>query len=1071
MEIRKFNRINNIVAVVVLAVASVTYLSTIEPTASFWDCGEFIASSYKLEVGHPPGNPVFQVIARAFTFFGDKMHAAILINSMSALCSALTIFFLYLTIVHLVRRISEKKRELVYANGSNAAGAAEGEFSLGDAIAMYAAGAVGALAYCWSDTFWFSAVEGEVYAMSSLFTAVVVWAMLKWEEEADEKYANRWIVLIAVLMGLSIGVQLLNLLTIPALVLIYYYKKYTVTKKGAFKALLLSFVILAAVLWLIIPYTPKVAAYTDLLFVNGFGLPVNSGAAFFMVLVLALCFWGVYRTYNKNKVAWNTIWLCLGTMMIGYSVFAVVIIRSSVNTPTNEYQPDNPFTLVRYLSREQYGSAPLIYGETYASTLKEIKVPHYYNIMHGKYVKLDAPAEPVYSSDTKMFFPRMYSSADPSYADFYNMYTNGNGRYVEGSDAKIPTMGANLKYFFDYQMNFMYWRYFLWNFVGRQNDLQASIPGDIYKGNWESGITFLDKARLGDQSEGPAYIVHSRAKNHFYFLPLILGLIGLWYQYKKDKRNFFVTLLLFFMTGIAIILYLNQPPYQPRERDYAYAGSFYAFAIWIGIAAMWLAEVMKKLVKKPVTASAVAGVLCLLVPIQMVSQTWNDHDRSGRHTSRDLAYNYLQNCDKDAILVTHGDNDTFPLWYIQEVEGVRTDVRIVNTSLLGTDWYIDQMQLQQYDSKPMKFTIKKEQYYYGCNDYVQVVDRIKGPIPASDAMDIFEDPSITIPLTDGKDHNFIPCKHLLIPVNKENVKKYHIVAEKDYDKILDTIELVIPEKTTSITKTDLMLLDYLAHYKWDRPIYFLSRGGDVNIGEKDYLQYDGFAYKFVPIKSKTGAEAGNIDQVNAEDLYNKAMNVYRLNSLKAPVNIDYQNLLTFNSLISIREIMTNTAKSLLAIGEKEKAVKVLDKMQEVMPEKNFPLNNSIISSINDAAVMDAITVYLECGQKAKGIALGEKMVKETEEHILLFSKPYHGKLISEDNLKRNLYYLLMIADAYRQGGAAAEAKALSDKANKYISFFNGEPVTPDKQVSYGTTTQPAANANQSAPNVTPDTAG
>lgn len=1042
MEIKKFKRINNVVAAVVLAVAAFTYLSTIEPTASFWDCGEFIASSYKLEIGHPPGNPVFQVIARAFTFFGDKEHAAMLVNSMSAICSALTIFFLYLTIVHLARRIIEKRRKENEGEG----------FSMGQVFAMLASGAVGALAYCWSDTFWFSAVEGEVYAMSSLFTAVVIWAMLKWEEEAERPYANRWIVLIAFLMGLSIGVHLLNLLAIPALAFIYYYKKYTVTKGGAFKAFLVSCVILAVILWGIIPYVPKLCAVVDRIFVNVMSLPVNSGAAFFALALLAACFAGVYITYKKKAVLWNTIWLCSGVMLIGYSIFAVVIIRSSVNTPTNEYQPDNPYTLVRYLGREQYGTAPLLYGQTFASPVSDIKVPHYYNVMDvtgkdGKvkkqYVKLDGPAMPVYASNSKMFFPRMYSVSDNSYFDFYNMYTNGKGRVLEGADQPMPTMGANMKYFFGYQVSFMYMRYFMWNFAGRQNDLQAQIPGDRFKGNWESGIGFIDKARLGDQSEGPDYIVHSRAKNHFYFLPLILGLIGLLYQYKHDRRNFVVTLMLFLLMGLAVVLYLNQPPYQPRERDYAYAGSFYAFTIWIGLAVLWAADILKKVFKKPEISAAVAGVLCLLVPVQMVSQTWNDHDRSGRYTCRDMAYNILQTTDKDAMLVTHGDNDTFPLWYSQEVEDNRTDVRVMNTSLLGTDWYLDQMQWQQYGSKPVKFSIPKSLYFYGNNDYVQIVERITRPIPAADAIAIFKDPNYKVPLSDGRDHDFLPCRHLLIPVNKANVIKYHIVAEQDYDKILDTVQLDIPDGVHSLDKTSIMLLDYLAHYNWDRPLYFLQRGGDVNIGEKAYLQYDGLAYKFVPIKSSTGTTAGNLDQTDPLKLYNKIMKVYKLESLAAPVNIDYQNLLTFNSLVSIREMMTNAAKSLAAIGEKKKAVEVLDKMQKVMPAKNFPLNNSMISTVNDAAVMDAVLVYLGCGEKTKGLRLGEEMVKETEQHILLFSKPFHGQLASADDLKRNLYYLLMVADMYREGGAVAEGKILEAKAQKYIDFFNGKAVTTD----------------------------
>jgi hypothetical protein len=501
MELKKFKKVNNIISLVVLFVASFTYLSTIEPTASFWDCGEFIASSYKLEVGHPPGNPVFQLIARFFTLFGGPEDAAMLVNVMSAMCSAFTIFFLYLTIVHLGRRIVEKTR---------------GALDKNSAIAVFGAGVVGALAYTFSDTFWFSAVEAEVYAMSSLFTAVVFWAMLKWEEEADMPYANRWIILIAFLMGISIGVHLLNLLTIPALVFIYYYKKYEVTTKRTVMVLMLSGVILAAILYGIIPYLPKMAAYVDLLFVNVMGLPMNLGASLFVLGILAAGFWGIYWSYRHKKVLLNAIMLCVTLIVIGYSSFAVVVIRSCANTPTNEYQPDNPFTLVRYIGREQYGSNPLIFGETFASQYDEVKTPQYYNVLDGKYVKVDGPAVPVYPTSQKMLFPRMWSSGSgDNYVPFYQMYTEGRGKVVPGSKYKMPTMMDNLAYFFDYQMDFMYMRYFMWNFVGRQNDLHATVPGDKFKGNWESGIKFIDQARLGDQSVGPDYIVNSKAKNHY----------------------------------------------------------------------------------------------------------------------------------------------------------------------------------------------------------------------------------------------------------------------------------------------------------------------------------------------------------------------------------------------------------------------------------------------------------------------------------------------------------------------------------------------------------------------------
>ncbi len=1022
MEIKKFKKLNNIVAVAVLAVASFTYLSTIEPTVSFWDCGEFIASSYKLEVGHPPGNPTFQVLARFFTIFTDKEHAAMMVNAMSALCSALTIMLLYLTIVHLARRLMEKKGVLASAEGIDA----------GTALKILGSGVVGALAYCWSDTFWFSAVEGEVYAMSSLATALVFWAMLKWEETADEPYANRWLVFIAFIMGLSIGIHLLNLLTIPALGMLYYYRKCKISRWGAWRAFFISCFILILINWIIIPYLPSLSAFVDRIFVNGFSLPKNSGAAFFVLLVIGLCFWGAYYSYKSGKALWNNVFFCTLAIIIGYSLFAVTVIRSSANTPTNEYQPDNPYTLVRYLSREQYGSSPLIYGQTYKSRLIDVKTPSYYNYdsNKGKYVKLDGPAQPVYGD--KVLFPRMWSNgADgSSYARFYTLYTGG----------KDPDMGSELKYFFGYQLNFMYWRYFFWNFVGRQNDLHATVPGDIYKGNWESGIGFIDRAHLGDQSEGPDYIVNSRAKNHFYFLPLILGLIGLLYQLRHDKRNTLVTFLLFFLTGIAVVLYLNQPPYQPRERDYAYAGSFYAFTIWIGFAVLWLGDVLEKIFKgKKAPAAAIASVLCLLVPVQMVSQTWDDHDRSGRYTCHDLAYNYLIGLDKNAILVTHGDNDTFPLWYIQEVEGVRTDVRIMNTSLLGTDWYIDQMKCKQYESDPVPFTLEKKDYYYGKNDFVPVTDYIKGTVSGVDLIKVLKDPSVTVRMGDGKNHNLIVSRHYTIPVNKGNVEKYGIVSAEDLAKVPDTLQFNIPDGVSSIDKTSLMMLDLLAHYNWDRPLYVLQRGGDINIGIKDYLQYDGYGFKFVPIKNKTGLSSEYIDQsVDPDVMYDRIMNTYRFESLAAPVNMDYQNLLTFNALLPVRDIMAQNAKALAQKDEPEKAIAVLDKMQKVMPAENFPLNSSLLSSGNDLAVMDAVGIYFACGEKEKGEALGDRFIDETYKHITLFSKPYDGEIFSWENLQRNIYYLIWIADTYKAAGLEKKAESIRSKADTYVKLFTGK---------------------------------
>ncbi len=1017
MELKKFKLIDNLLGGLVLIISAFVYLSTIEPTTSFWDCGEFIASSFKLEVGHPPGNPVFQLIARFFTLFADGQHAAMMVNAMSAMCSALTIMFLFWTITHLGRRIIEKCSE---------------KFTLGNSIAVLAAGLTGALVYTFSDTFWFSAVEGEVYAMSSLFTAAVFWAILKWEEQADKPYANRWIVLIALLMGLSIGVHLLNLLTIPALVFIYYYKKYDVTRKRSFYVLMISVALLALILFGVIPYLPKIASWFDLLFVNVFGLPFNSGATIFMLALLSGLMFTIWYTYKKGKALLNTVMLCFTMIVIGYSAYSVVVIRSSANTPTNEYSPDNPFTLVRYLGREQYGSNPLVYGETFASPW-DLKQDSYYTKIDGKYEKVPGPVQPVYAAESKMLFPRMWST-DPGHIKFYQAYTEGRGMSVEGSEYKVPLMKDNLSYFFDYQVNWMYIRYFMWNFAGRQNDLHSTTPGEAFRGNWVSGIGFLDKARLGDQSGGPDYISHSKASNHYYMLPLLLGLLGLFYQLGKDKRNWWVVMLLFLLTGLAIVVYLNQPPLQPRERDYAYAGSFYAFAIWVGLGVMSVYDFVRKKVPAKVAAIGV-GVVCLIVPVQMACQNWDDHDRSNRYTARDLAYNYLNSCDKQSILVTHGDNDTFPLWYLQEVEGVRTDVRIVNTSLLGTDWYIDQMKNQVYDSKPLSLSIPRRDYLYGTNDMVQIVDRINRPVPLKAIIDLISNPDAKIKAENGKIYSFFASRKLQIPVNKENAIACGIVSASD-TAIVDTIQLNIPEGKNTLTKAEMMILDLLANYKWDRPIYFVAMGGDLELGLTDYLEYDGFAYKFVPVKSSTSI--GNPGRVVSSTMYDKVMNVYKWGNMNVPtVNIDYQNLLTFNAVLSVRSIFSTTARSLALEGKLKEAVKVLDKMQEVAIPSQMPLNCSLMPSLNEYSIMESIDIYLLAGEKEKGLKLADAFIDETFKSIKFFSRRFGNMYFSESDIKQNVAYLFHISDVLKSRGETERAAKIDKDLEALIKTLEG----------------------------------
>ena len=1022
MDIKKFKLWNKVTALAVLAISAFTYLSTIEPTASFWDCGEFIASSYKLEVGHPPGNPVFQLIARFFTMFTGPDKAAVMVNSMSAVCSALTIFFLYLTIVFLVKRVIVPKRD---GEGGT------GEYSLGQAIAIYGSGAVGALAYCFSDTFWFSAVEGEVYAMSSLFTAMVVWAMTKWYEETDRRYANRWIVLISFLMGLSIGVHLLNLLAIPMLVYMYYFKMRE-DKPYSFweyvKILAVSVVILAFILFFMVPYIPKIAAYFDLFFVNTLGLPYNTGAAFFIVALLTACFWGLFKTLKTERVFWNTALLCFTTIVIGFSVFSIVIIRSCAKTPTNEYQPDNAFTLVRYLSREQYGSTPLLYGQYYGAPY-ELEQKSYWAPLDGKYKKAPSPVDVKYDRAGKMLFPRMYSN-DERHIKFYESYTNGKGTPVPGAQYKKPTQGANLSYFFDFQLGWMYWRYFMWNFVGRQNEIHTP-SADLFTGNWESGIPFIDKIHLGDQSNAPQWLQDNPGKNHYFFLPLLLGLIGLCFQFDKDRRGCWLTFLLFFMTGIAIVLYLNQVPYQVRERDYAYAGSFYAFAIWIGfsVAALysWITSALKE--KHTVAVAAVASVACLFVPALMAEENWDDHDRSNRYTAVEVAKNYLNSVEKNGLLISHGDNDTFPLWYAQEVEGFRNDVRICNTSLLGTDWYIDQMRYAINNSAPLNLSIGQEQYLYGTNEWIPIEDKRGQALLLSDCVTVFKHPDAKLVYQDGRKTDYWISRKMIIPVNKENCLKSGIVSEKFAEQIPDSIVIEIPKSKNFLSKPELFLLDFLSTYQWDRPLNMLNQGGDLNIGLRDYLMYEGFSYKFIPIKNKP--QSLEVGLVDTDDLYDKITDKFCFDAVsREDYCVDYQNTYTFLGVMSLRNMFVSAANAFIAAGENDRAEQMLDKCQQVLKPKEYPYDNSILGWGSNALFpIEMVKDYYALGKPEKAKALATELTNELTESIR-FYLDFYPMCKSDFEYNCNLIYY-MTNDVIRKAGD----KDFADEIEKTLAAF------------------------------------
>ncbi len=925
----KFQKLNLIIGWITFAIASSVYIATIEPTASFWDCGEFIATGCKLEVGHPPGAPFFMLMTNFFSHFagGDVTKVAMWANIMSALASGGTILFLFWTITHLAKKLFHKKDE---------------EMPLGAQIAILGSAFVGSLAYTFSDTFWFSAVEGEVYASSSLLTAFVFWAILKWEDVAEEKYSNRWLVLIAYIIGLSIGVHLLNLLTIPAIALVYYFKKYSsITPKGIIYTLLASCVILGGVMWGIIPGIVKMGFFFDRIFVNGFGLAYNSGLLFMIVMLAALFTWGIIHTQKKDKPVWNTILLSVAVMLIGYGSYAVTVVRSLATPPIDQNDPEDAYSLLSYLNREQYGSSPLVYGQYYNTPI--VPEDPYKHIgtnwiqKNGKYVESNDKVEYNYNKAMCTFFPRMWSSKQEHIED-YKFWGEIKGHKVrvrnnqgEMETMVKPTFGENLRYFFRYQCGFMYWRYFMWNFVGRQNDIQGD--GDNMSGNWISGIKFLDESRLGPQDDLPSEFANNPGTNKYYFLPLILGLLGLFYQLKRDKCNFWVVMALFILTGLAIVVYLNQYPRQPRERDYAYAGSFYAFAIWIGLGVLAVYEWLKSLTKKEIPAAAVATAVCLFIPGIMCAENWDDHDRSNRYVCHDVAWNYLNSCKPNAIIFTNGDNDTFPLWYIQEVEGVRTDVRVICLPYLITDWYIDQMKSKYYESDPVPFSFTHDQYESGTRDQVPVYEKIKDPQELKDVIDFVgsDNPQTKLMTNYNEKVDYFPTKKLKVTIDKDDILAKGVVPAKDSARIVNEMSWSLASRY--IMKNDMMILDLVANSNWDRPIYFVSvgPGNDTNI--RDYFQCEGFAYRLVPIK--TPFDYQELGYIDTDVLYDNMMNKFRWGNMGDPKVYLDENIRRTLHIVKVRNNFGRLAMALQQEGKADSANVVIDRALEVLPPEKI----------------------------------------------------------------------------------------------------------------------------------------
>ena len=1078
---KRYKLLNNVLGWAVFVIAAVTYILTLESTARFWDCGEFIASGYKLEVGHPPGNPIFMLTARFFANFASSpSEVAYMVNLMSGLLSAATILLLFWTITRLAQKIVLREGET------------EETMSLGQMIAILGCGLVGALAYAWSDTFWFSAVEGEVYAYSSFCTALVFWLILKWESVADLPHANRYIILIAYIIGVSIAVHLLNLLCIPAIVLVYYYRKYKNTDlKGSLIALLVSFVLIVLLLYGLVPGFVEVAGWVELLFVNVFHLPFNSGVVFYFFLIVGVIAWAIYETYAQRSdklikisflisivlvgipfigdgyiigivltaalayylftrkklavVAMNTILLSLFVIFIGYSSYALIVIRSTANTPMDQNSPEDIFSLGGYLNREQYGDRPLFYGQTFPAEIardangtaistkgkaiwkKKLKTSE---DEADRYIVTGYNEHYEYQPELNMLFPRMYSDKS-EHISAYKEWTNFKGRPVqvrtsEGTKTVMkPTFAENLAFFLDYQLNYMYWRYFMWNFAGRQNDIQGH--GEVQNGNWISGFNFIDKHIAGDQTNLPDDLKNNAGRNVFYMLPLLLGLIGLFYQAfsgKKGIESFWVTFFLFFMTGIAIVIYLNQTPYQPRERDYAYAGSFYAFAIWIGlgVAAVWrgLNYLLKTTDEKPVSTitAAVAALLCLCVPLQMVSQTWDDHDRSGRYVCRDFGMNYLSSVDENGIIFTNGDNDTFPLWYVQEVEGYRTDVRVCNLSYLQTDWYIDQMKRPAYESAPLPISADESKYAYDVRSYNYVINRLADSITVSDGLDyLYSDEDWTKDVPGYGKLNHLPTNKLYIPVNADTAVASGTVAPELKDSIVSRI---VPDFTNKrgFTMSEIASLDIIntnAMQGWKRPVYFaVTVGSSYYLGLEDYFSRTGLAYQVVPLK-------GVSNNIDTDKMYDNMVNKFRWGGIdkatpEHPLYLDENVRRMCNTH---RMMFGDLVVQLIAEGKTDKALTALDLIMEKIPGWQVT---------HDLTSVSLAQSYLDLGEKTKGEALLTEILDNSAGYLNWYKDLTSGQLRSVGNdYQKHLYIVHTIHEMSVSYGLPELQKKIEDR--------------------------------------------
>jgi hypothetical protein len=1008
-----FRKTNNLTGWITFAIATFVYLKTMEPTTSFWDCGEFLSCAYKIEVGHSPGAPLFMMIQRMFGLLagGNLQKVAIMINAWSAIASGLTILFLFWTITHFAKKLITQNAEEPTSN---------------QVILIMGAGLVGALAYTFSDTFWFSAVEAEVYASSSFFTAITFWAILKWEHSADNKYADRWLIFIAYMIGLSVGVHLLSLLTIPAVAMVYYFRRFKVTTINTIIAFIAGCFLLGFVQFGVLQGIPILASKFDLLFVNSFGMPFDSGAITFLILLVAVIVWALFFVKKKGWNLAHTGILCITFVLIGFSSYLAPLIRSRADTPIDMTNPDNTLSLTSYLQREQFGQQPLLFGPDFSSrpTGYDLKGYQYARSKKGGkdiYEPVGQKMEPTFDASDKRFFPRIWDYNDPQHMRFYRQFL-GLG------ENDNPTSADNFKFFFDYQINWMWWRYFMWNYAGRQNDLEGQ--GEPKNGNWITGIKFIDQAfGRGDIDKMNDGLRNSPARNQLFLLPFILGILGIIYQFNRDKANGITTFVLFFFTGIAIAIFLNMPPLQPRERDYAFVGSMYAYAIWIGLGVLMVNDWMQKAMKGSTGTYAAIGICLLAVPVLMAKEEWDDHDRSKKFLARDSAYNVLESCAPNAILFTFGDNDTYPVWYAQEVEGIRPDVRVINTSLLGIDWYIDQLNYRINDADAIPMVWKKENYI---GDHLNYLRYYAAPqIPQDRYFNlqdickfmVSDDPSAKIS-SGGESENFLPTKNLFVAsTTKENLVKNGFIKAEDTARIDNSdIKFKFPKEIAM--KDDLATLNIVAAIAkngWNRPIYFgAGLPGDNYVGLDDYLRLEGVVYRLCPFKVNDSMkvvmqqEQGSVDLNKSYDLI---MKKYKWgNAQRNDVYYDEKNRQMF---MAYRINGSRIANELSARGRNKEAVDVLDKISNNISEHSY---------YYDATEYYIATSYYRAGAKMQGRKVSEKLVKNAEDDLSYYSSlSESGQEALGGDKNRDLAIIEILRDSAQQAGDIETAKKFDTK--------------------------------------------